>query len=125
LTLALMISSLLGFTLGVSQAQATTDQLALVGQTGAAARQMPTREPGTPGPCGGEMTVSRVTNRTITVTGPNGNTETVYVTAHTQYTQYGHAVSVSAVQVGSKIYVVGSCANQGGRINATSIEIVG
>jgi hypothetical protein len=77
------------------------------------------------GQCGGNMTVTRVTNRTITVTRPDGTTETVYVNSHTHYTRYGQNVNLSAIKVGSRIYVVGTCTNGGRRINATSIEIVG
>lgn len=81
--------------------------------------------PGTPGACNGELTVSQVTSKAITVTRPDGSTATIHIGSHTRYTQNGHAVTVSAVKVGSKIYVVGTCANGGRNINATSIQIVG
>ena len=77
-----------------------------------------------PSQCGGQLTVTAVRNRTITVTGQDGNTVTIYTTGQTHYTQYGHPVSATAVRVGSNIYVVGTCNGHGGAINATSIEIV-
>ncbi len=136
LTLTLGTGILLGSTVAASQTQAATavsggaptDQLVLAGQAGAAAHETPTvtpGTPGTPGACDGELTVSRVTNHTITVTRPDGSTSTVYVTSHTRYTENGHAASLSAVKVGSKLYVIGACTNGGRHINATSIEIVG
>lgn len=136
LTLTLGTGILLGSTVAASQTRAATaasggaptGQLVLAGQTGNAPRETPTMmpgTPGTPGSCDGELTVSRVTNHTITVTRPDGSTSTIYVTSHTHYTENGHAASLSAVKVGSKIYVIGSCTNQGRHINATSVEIVG
>ena len=86
---------------------------------------MPTMMPGTPGSqCGGQLTVSQVTSRSITVTRADGSTVTVHVTGRTQYTRNGTAVSVSAVKVGSQIYVVGTCGSHGNTITATTIEIV-
>lgn len=124
LALILGVGAFLGSTLGASRAQASP------GASGVAAQLTPTETPGTPGatgtpgPCGGEVTVSHVTNRVITVTRSDGTTANIYVTSHTRYTENGHTASVSAVKAGSKIYVVGTCNNQGRTINATSIEIV-
>jgi hypothetical protein len=118
LALALMLMLGIGAALtgisGAGQAQAARSSVS----------QRPTWAPMTPGQCGGQVTVTAVRNRTITVTGSNGNTITVHTTATTYYTQYGHAASVNAIRVGSTIYVAGSCTNQGRVITATSIDIV-
>lgn len=121
LTLILGVGAFLGSTLGASRAQASP------GASGV--NPQPTRPvlpttTGTPGPCGGEVTVSHVTGKVITVTRSDGTTANIYVTSRTHYTQNGHSVSISAIKVGSKVYVVGTCNNQGRTINATSIEIV-
>lgn len=87
-------------------------------------RQVPTVGPGTPGPCGGELTVTHVSSQKITVTRSDGSTATIHVTSRTGYTKSGHSVTESAVMVGSKIYVVGTCTSQGRNITATRIEIV-
>lgn len=124
LTLILGAGAFLGSTLGASRAQASP------GSSGSAAQMTPTETPGvptttgTPGPCGGEVTVSHVTNRVITVTRSDGTTANIYVTSHTRYTENGHTASVSAIKAGSKVYVVGTCSDQGRMIKATSIEIV-
>ena len=124
LALILGVGAFLGSTLGASRAQAAP------GSSGAAAQLTPTETPGTPGttgtpgPCGGEVTVSHVNNRVITVTRSDGTTANIYVSSHTHYTENGHTVSVSAIKAGSKVYVVGTCKNQGRTINATSIEVV-
>jgi len=76
------------------------------------------------GQCSSEMTVSRVSGRIITVTKSDGSTVTVRVGSHTHYTRFGQTVTESAVVVGSRIIVNGSCTTQGRSINATSIEIV-
>ena len=86
---------------------------------------MPTMQPGTPGSqCGGQLTVTKVTGRTITVTKADGTTVTVHVSAHTHYTKNGATASISAVKVGSQIYVVGTCGNNGAAITASTVEIV-
>lgn len=124
LTLILGAGAFLGSTLGARQAQASP------GVSGIAAQLTPTETPGapgatgTPGACGGEVTVSHVTNRVITVTRSDGTTANIYVTSHTRYTENGQTVSVGAIKTGSKVYVVGTCNNQGRTIHATSIEIV-
>ena len=119
LALALMLT--LGAALVTSQAQAAGPGAPV----GMIAQHMPTMMPtGMPDQCGGQLTVSNVTNRTITVTGANGNTRTIYVTSHTQYVKAGQVVAASAVQVGSHIYVAGTC-GQGQNIKATRVEIVG
>src|ERR1051326_9149927 len=102
---ALALVTLLGAATGSSQALAA----------GPSASQKPTLKPMAPAQCGGHVTVTAVRNKTITVTGPDGNTSTVYVNAQTHYTQYGHTASLSAVRVGSTIYVEGNCVGQGGR----------
>jgi hypothetical protein len=116
----------------VASGTATAGQplLAMPGALGAQAgntgiRHMPGTGPSTPGQCGGELTVTRVTNRTITVTQPDGSTATLYVTGQTQYTRSGQAATLSAVVVGSRIYVAGTCAHNGRTIRATSIQIAG
>lgn len=114
---ALGVGAFLGASSATNPARAASD--------GVAQHQIRTPIATASGQCGGTMTVSRVTNRTITVTREDGSTETVYVNAHTHYTRYGQNVNLSAIQVGSRIYVVGTCTNNGARINATSIEIVG
>lgn len=80
---------------------------------------------GTPHQCGGELTVKNVTNKTITVTRADGTTATIYVTSGTRYTENGHTASLTAIKAGSKLYVVGSCKDQGRMIHATAIQIVG
>jgi hypothetical protein len=118
--LALALILTLGVALIASQARASGSSVSVA----LIAQHMPTMMPtGGQGQCGGQLTVSSVTNRTITVTGPNGNTQTIYVTSHTQYVKAGQVVSVSAIKVGSNIYVTGSC-GQGHAIHATRIEIV-
>ncbi|HLW03372.1 MAG TPA: hypothetical protein VKT82_32305 [Ktedonobacterales bacterium] len=117
--IALALALTLGAALVTSQAQAAGPGAA----PGANVRLFPTRTPGASGQCGGQLTVSSVTERTITVTGPNGNTETIYITSHTQYVKAGQVVTASAVQVGSHIYVTGAC-GQGHSIKATRVEIV-
>lgn len=127
IALALMLplgaGAFLGASLATSEAQA-----APVASGGVAYRLTPTVEPGTPGTpgaCDGELTVSQVTSKTITVTRPDGSTATIHIGSRTHYTENGHTVTVSAVKVGSKIYVVGTCANGGRNITAASIQIVG
>jgi hypothetical protein len=115
------MGAFLGSTLGASQVQAAKGAK----PGGVDTRQMPTVGPGTPGQCNGELVVSKVNSRTITVTRSDGSTATIHINSRTRYTQNGHSATVSAVVVGSKIYVVGSCTGQGRTINATSIEIVG
>ncbi len=118
---ALVLALTLGTVLVASQALAAGP----VASGNSVIRRLPTATPGNlPGQCNGQLTVSSVTNRTITVTGPNGNTSTVYVNSHTQYVRGGQVVAASAVTVGSHIYVVGAC-GQGKVIRATRIEIVG
>jgi hypothetical protein len=85
---------------------------------------MPTMMPRTPGACGGDLIVTQVNGRTITVTKPDGSTVTIHTTAHTVYTKGGHTVTAGAIVAGTHIYVVGSCNDQGRVITATSIEIV-
>ncbi len=117
--LTLGSGALLATTLGPNQARAES-----VVSGGAAHSQLRTPVPGT-GQCGGNLTVTHVTGRTITVTREDGSTATIHVTNRTRYTRYGQAVTASAIVVGSRLYVVGTCTGQGGRtINATSIEIV-
>ena len=121
LTVVLGVGAFLGTTLGASRAQAAP------GASGVDSRLTPTvwpGTPGTPGPCGGEVTVSHVTDKAITVTRSDGSTATIYITGHTHYMENGHSVTLSAVKAGSKVYVVGTCNNQGRVIKATSIEIV-
>jgi hypothetical protein len=86
---------------------------------------VPTMQPGTPGSqCGGQLTVTKVTGRTITVTKADGSTVTVHVNAHTHYTKNGTTASISAIKVGSQIYVVGTCGHNGAAISASTVEIV-
>lgn len=120
LALALMLTLGVGAFLGTALATGAAQAAPGVEQ-----RQTPTVVVGTPGACDGELTVTRVTSRLITVTRPDGSTATIHIGSQTHYTQNGHAVAVGAVKVGSRIYVVGSCANGGRTINATSIQIVG
>lgn len=110
--------ALLTTALGASQARAES-----VVAEGASHILVRTPVPGT-GQCGGNLTVTHVNGRTITVTRSDGSTATIHVTNRTRYTRYGQAVTASAIAVGSKIYVVGTCTGQGRTINATSIEIV-
>jgi hypothetical protein len=86
---------------------------------------MPTRMPTMmPGQCGGQFTVSKVSNATMTVTRSGGSPVTIHAHARTHYTEAGHPVSASAVRVGSTIDVVGTCTDHGRMITATSIEII-
>jgi hypothetical protein len=115
------MGALLETTIGVSQAQAA-------GLGSVKPRQTPTvvpGTPGTPGACSGTVTVTHVSGRVITVTRSDGSTATIYVGSRTHYTEAGRSVSLSAVKVGNKIYVIGSCTNGGRRIEASSIEITG
>ena len=127
LTLTLGVGAFLGTMLGTGAAQAAS------AGPGVGTQPTPTTPPGatetpgatgTPGPCGGEVTVSHLTNRSITVTRADGSTATIFVTSKTHYLENGHSVSLSAIQTGSKVYVVGTCNEQGRVIHATSIEIV-
>jgi hypothetical protein len=124
--LSLGVAAFLAAPLGASPAQAATNTLRGVRsiETPTPGPGTPTAGTGTPGPCGGDMTVTHVSSRTITVTRPDGSTTTIYVTSRTHYTRSGQTVTESAVKVGSKIYVVGSCTSHGGHINATSIQII-
>lgn len=114
----------LALVLGISAALVTSSSASQAQAARPTVSQQPTFAPITPGQCGGQVTVTAVRNRTITVTGSNGNTITVHTTATTYYTQYGHAASVNAIRVGSTIYVAGNCTNQGRVITATSIDII-
>jgi hypothetical protein len=118
--LTLGVGALLGASSGAGPAQAAPGA-----PGGVAQRQLRTPLPTASGQCGGQVTVSRVTNRTITVTRSDGSTETIYVNSHTRYTRNGQSANLSAIVVGSKIYVVGTCGNHGRTINATSIQITG
>ena len=128
--LSLGVGAFLGLTFGASQAQAAI--AASGGAPGSLeARLTPTHTPvsptagtGTPGPCSGDMTVTRVSGRTIAVKRPDGSTAVVHVGSRTHYTRSGQTVTESAVKVGSKIYVVGSCTSHGGSITATSVQII-
>jgi hypothetical protein len=118
--IALVLTLTLGAALVATRAQAAGSGA----PGGVVVRQYPTRTPGVSGSCGGQLTVTNATNKVITVTGPNGNSKTIYVTAHTHYVKAGQAVTASAVQVGSHIFVTGNCTH-GQTIKATRIEIVG
>ncbi len=124
--LSLAVGVFLASPSGVSQAQAAA--FALRGarpiETPTAGAGTPTAGTGTPGPCSGDVTVTHVSGKVITVTRPDGSTAHIYVTSRTHYTESGKTVTESAVKVGSKVYVVGSCTSHGGRINATSIQIM-
>ena len=122
--LTLGVAAFLGLMPGLSRAQAAPI-------TPGIATELTPTETVTPGatgtahPCGGELTVKNVTNRTITVTRADGSTATIFVTSGTHYTENGHTASLTAIRAGSKLYVVGSCNNQGRTIHATAIQIVG
>jgi hypothetical protein len=86
--------------------------------------------PGNGGPGGpgmgpgraGSLTVSGVSGQTITAKRPDGVSVTVRVSASTQYTRAGKAVSLSAITAGEAIHVMGQ-RNSDGSIAATHVDI--
>jgi hypothetical protein len=86
--------------------------------------------PGSGGPGGpgmgpgraGSLTVSGVSGQTITAKRPDGVSVTVKVSASTQYTRAGKAVSLSAISAGEAIHVMGQ-RNSDGSIAATRVDI--
>jgi hypothetical protein len=107
LTLLLGLGTCLGMVLSTTQSLAAGYGALGARSDSVGIRQMPTVGPGTPGPCGGELTVTHVTSKTITATRSDGSTATIHVTARTGYTKAGHTVTKGAVVIGSKVYIVG------------------
>ena len=83
--------------------------------------QQGTSTPGDNGQCS-TFTVSSVNGSTIVAQSSCSRSITVHTTASTQYVQAGRNVSVSAITVGSRVYVAGS-QNSDGSITASRIDI--
>ncbi|HEX6484661.1 MAG TPA: DUF5666 domain-containing protein [Ktedonobacteraceae bacterium] len=83
------------------------------------------QETATPGEHHGDchtFTVSSVTGSTIVARSPCGKTITVHTTGSTHYVEAGKNVSMSAIRVGTRVYVTGS-RNSDGSITASRIVI--
>ena len=68
------------------------------------------------------LTVSSVNGNTIVAKTSSGSSVTIHTTASTQYTQAGKTAAASAIQVGTRINVMGTH-NSDRSITATSIDI--
>ncbi len=143
--LALGVGTLLGASLGTSQASALTtvnassSQPPAVTQGGSNSSQSLTfaqgnnnfAQPFAGGPGAGRpqgqgqceaYTVSSVSGNTIVAKSSSGSSVTIHTTSNTTYRQAGKSVSASAITVGARIHVMGTH-NSDGSITATSIDV--
>ena len=127
LMLALGIGAIMSLSAGTTQAatfasgSANSSQTLADPQGRSNSAQALAATPGAQGQCEA-LTVSSVNGNTIVAKTSSGSSVTIHTTASTRYTQAGKTAAASAIQVGTRINVMGTH-NSDGSITATSIDI--
>ena len=127
LVLAFILAIGVGLSTGATRAEAFASRGSGSFHTLAIPRGGPIHGPqktstaGVHGQCN-SFTVSSVNGSTIVAQSSCSRSITVHTTASTQYVQAGRNVSVSAIRVGTRIYITGSH-NSDGSITASRIVI--
>jgi hypothetical protein len=124
---AFMFTVGVGLSTGATRAQALESRGTSSFQTLAVSHKGPphnlqgTTTVGVNGQCN-TFTVTSVNGSTIVAQSSCSKSITIHTTASTQYLQAGKTVSVSAITVGTRVYVTGSH-NRDGSLTATRIVI--
>ncbi len=127
LVFAFMFTVGVGLSTGATRAQALESRSTSSFQTLAVSHKGPphdlqgTNTVGANGQCN-TLTVTSVNGSTIVAQSSCSKSITVHTTASTQYVRAGKTVSVSAITVGTRVYVTGSH-NRDGSLTATRIVI--
>ena len=127
LVLVFMFTVGVGLSTGTTRAQAlesrgtSSFQTLAVSQKGPPHGQQGTKTMGVNGQCN-TFTVTSVNGSTIVAHSSCSKSITVHTTAGTQYVRAGKTVSVSAITVGTRVYVTGAH-NRDGSITASRIVI--
>jgi len=100
---------------------ASSFQMLAVSHKGPPHNQHGTKTVGANGQCN-TLTITSVNGSTIVAQSSCSKSITVHTTASTQYVRAGKTVSVSAITVGTRVYVTGSH-NSDGSITASRIVI--
>ncbi len=127
LVLVFMFTVGVGLSTGATRAQAlesrgtSSFQTLAVSHKGPPHVQQGTKTVGVNGQCN-TLTVTSVNGSTIVAHSSCNRSITVHTTAGTQYVRAGRTVSVSAITVGTRVYVTGAH-NRDGSITASRIVI--
>jgi hypothetical protein len=127
LVLVFMFTVGVGLSTGATRAQAlesrgtSSFQMLAVSHKGPPHNQHGTKTMGANGQCN-TLTITSVNGSTIVAQSSCSKSITVHTTASTQYVRAGKTVSVSAITVGTRVYVTGAH-NHDGSITASRIVI--
>jgi hypothetical protein len=127
LVLVFMFTVGVGLSTGATRAQAlesrgtSSFQMLAVSHKGPPHNQHGTKTVGANGQCN-TLTITSVNGSTIVAHSSCSKSITVHTTASTQYVRAGKTVSVSAITVGTRVYVTGAH-NHDGSITASRIVI--
>ena len=127
LVFAFMFTVGVGLSTGATRVQAlesrgtSSFQTLAVSHKGPPHNQPGTKTMGANGQCN-TLTITSVNGSTIVAHSSCSKSITVHTTASTQYVRAGRTVSVSAITVGTRVYVTGSH-NHDGSITASRIVI--